>query len=69
MSFMDKLRSWFGGGSSDAGDPHAGHDHSAGGHSHDEPPAPPPPPAPAADPMGMPTSEPAAADKDEDRPA
>jgi hypothetical protein len=69
MSFMDKLKSWFGGGSSDAGDAHAGHDHSADGHSHDPMPEPPAPPAPPADPIGMPTSEPAAPDDDEDQPA
>jgi hypothetical protein len=46
MSFMDKLKSMFG-GSSDAADAHAGHDHSA-----------PEPPAAPADPAGMSTSEP-----------
>lgn len=72
MSFMDKLRSWFGGGSPDAADAHGGHDRSAHDHSaHDmtEPAAPPAPPVPPADPIGMPTSAPAASDDEEDRPA
>lgn len=69
MSFMDKVRSWFGGGSSDAGDAHAGHEHSAHDHSahdhsaHEHTPA---PPAAPADPAGMPTTQPA---PDEDEPA
>lgn len=65
MSFMDKLRSWFGVGSSNGGDAHAGHDHSHDHAAHDVS----APPAPAADPVGTPTSEPAAADDDEDQPA
>ena len=60
MSFMDKVKSFFSGGSS-ATDEHAGHDHSAQPH---EPAAPMPP----ADPTGMPTSEPES-DAGEDRPA
>ena len=59
MSFMDKIKSWFSGGSSAEGDSHAGHDH-----PHE-------PAMPPADPAGMPTSEPTAMDQpgDEDRPA
>ena len=62
MSFMDKIKSFFSGGSS--ADAHAGHDHSAHDHhdhdhSHE--------PAMPADPAGMPMSEPAS--EDEDRPA
>jgi hypothetical protein len=69
MSFMDKIKSWFSGGSSP--DAHAGHDHSAGDHSHE----PVTPPMPPADPTGMPTSappmtdEPELTDAGEDRPA
>ena len=36
MSLLDKLKSVFSGGSSADADPQAGHDHSAGGHSHDD---------------------------------
>jgi hypothetical protein len=62
MSFMDKIKSWFSGGSSAGADAHAGHDHPH------EPAAPAMPPA---DPAGMPMSEPPAMDQpgDEDRPA
>jgi hypothetical protein len=56
MSLMDKIKSFFSGGSSTA-DSHAGHDHSY------EPAAPTPP----ADPAGMPTAEPADTDS-EDKP-
>lgn len=60
MSFMDKIKSWFSGGSSAGADAHAGHDHAAhDDHSH-EPAAPAMPPA---DPAGMPMSEPAAMDE------
>jgi len=52
MSFMDKIKGLFSGGSSDA-DAQAGHDHSGADHTH-EPLAPPTPPA---DPAGMPTSD------------
>jgi hypothetical protein len=62
MSFMDRIKSLFSGGSSDAGD-HAHHDHAGHDHSH-EPVAPPLPPA---DPAGMPTSDPAP-QEDENRP-
>lgn len=62
-SIMDKIKSFFSGGSSPA-DSHAGHDHPH------EPTAPTPP----ADPVGMPASEPAEApepaempESDEDR--
>lgn len=67
MSLMDKLKSLFGGGSSDAQDAHAGHDHSAHDHSAHEPmPEAAAPPIPPADPAGIPTSEPPPAD-DENR--
>lgn len=39
MSFMDKIKSLFSGGSSDSSDAHAGHDHSGSdhpAHDHDE---------------------------------
>lgn len=67
MSFMDKIKSWFSGGSSAGADAHAGHEHAAhDDHSH-EPAAPVMPPA---DPAGMPTSEPAMDQPgDEDRTA
>ena len=55
MSFMDKIKSLFSGGSSAGADEHAGHDHST-----------PAEPMPPADPAGTPMSEPAS---DEDRPA
>jgi hypothetical protein len=58
MSFMDKIKSFFSGGSSAGADEHAGHDHSA--------PQAPAEPMPPADPAGTPMSEPAS---DEDRPA
>jgi len=61
MSFMDKIKSFFSGGSSAGADEHAGHDHSA------QPQAP-AEPMPPADPMGTPMSEPSS-DADEDRPA
>jgi hypothetical protein len=54
---MDKIKSFFSGGSSAGADEHAGHDHSAA-----QAPAEPMPPA---DPAGTPMSEPAS---DEDRP-
>jgi len=59
MSIMDKIKSFFSGGSSAGADEHAGHDHSA--------PAP-AEPMPPADPAGVPMSEPSS-DADEDRPA
>jgi hypothetical protein len=58
MSLMDKLKSIFSGGSSDAADAHAGHDHS------DEPVA---PPLPQADPAVMPTSDAAPSEEGENR--
>jgi len=61
MSFLDRIKALFSGGSADA-DVHAGHDHSAADHSH-EPVAPPLPPA---DPAGMPTSD-VAAEEGRDR--
>jgi hypothetical protein len=63
MSFMDKVKSFFSGGSSAGADEHAGHDHSA----HDMP-SEPAAPMPPADPAGMPTSD-AGTDGGEDRPA
>ena len=64
MSFMDKLKSMFG-GSSDSTDAHAGHDHAAHDHTHE-------PAAPPVDPAGMSTSEPQPSEpqpraEDEDR--
>ena len=50
MSFLDRIKALFSGGSADA---RAGHEHSAADHSH-EPVAPPMPPT---DPAGMPTSD------------
>ncbi|MGH3071087.1 MAG: hypothetical protein ACRDNB_02305 [Gaiellaceae bacterium] len=66
MSLMDKIKSFFGGSSSDASDPHAGHDHSAEEYMPEAAPSMPP-----ADPAGMPMSEPepTASDEDEGRPA
>ena len=61
MSFMDKIKSWFSGGSSadeHAGHDHSGHDHAAHDHIHE--PEPVAPPMPPADPMGMPTGQPPA---------
>jgi hypothetical protein len=60
MSFMDRIKGLFSGGSSDA-DAHAGHDHSGADHTH-EPAAPSTP----ADPAGMSTSD-AAPQESEDR--
>jgi hypothetical protein len=57
MSLLDRIKSLFG-GSSDGADAHAGHDHTH------EPVA---PPAPPADPTGLPTSEPASSEEDEDQ--
>lgn len=66
MSFMDKIKSWFSGGSSAGADAHAGHDHAAhDDHSH-EPAA---PAMPSADPAGMPTSDAPMGGDGEDRPA
>jgi len=62
MSFMDKIKSFFSGGSNAGADEHAGHDHSAHDHSHEAA-----VPMPASEPT-MPTSEPSS-DADEDRPA
>ena len=61
MSIMDKIKSFFSGGSSAGAGEHAGHDHST------QPQAP-AEPMPPADPAGMPMSEPGS-DADEDRPA
>ena len=62
MSLMDKVKSFFSGGSSAGADEHAGHDHSA--HDHSSEPAATPP----ADPAGMPMSD-SGSDAGEDRPA
>jgi hypothetical protein len=61
MSFMDRIKSLFSGGSSAGADEHAGHDHSAQAQAPAEP-------MPPAEPAGMPMSEPGG-DADEDRPA
>lgn len=61
MSLLDRIKSLFGGGSSDGADAHAGHEHAGHDHSH-EPVA---PPAPPADPTGLPTSEPVRSEEDE----
>ena len=63
MSFMDKLKSMFSGGSSDAADAHADHDHAGHDHSH-EPVA---PPLPQADPAVMPTADAAPSEEGENR--
>jgi hypothetical protein len=63
MSLLDRIKSLFGGGSSDGADAHGGHDHTGDDHSH-EPVA---PPAPPADPTGLPTSEPASSEEDENQ--
>ena len=60
MSFLDKIRSLFSGGSS-APDAHAGHDHSGHDHDHSHE-----TPAMPADPVGTPMNEP---EPGEDRPA
>lgn len=72
MSFMDKIKSWFSGGSSAGADAHAGHDHAGhdhAGHDHDHSHEPAAPAMPPADPAGMPTSDAPAAGDGEDRPA
>jgi hypothetical protein len=61
MSLIDKLKSMFSGGSSDAADAHGDHDHAGHDQSH-EPVA---PPLPQADPAVMPTSD--AAEEGENR--
>lgn len=66
MSFMDKIKSWFSGGSSAGADAHAGHDHAAHDHHSHEPAAPAMPPA---DPAGIPTSDAPAGGESEDHPA
>ena len=63
MSLLDKIKSLFGGSSSESADAHAGHDHSDDDHSH-EPVA---PPAPPADPTGLPSSEPASTEEGENQ--
>ena len=67
MSFMDKIKSWFSGGSSAGADAHAGHDHA--GHDHDHSHEPAAPATPPADPAGMPTSDAPMGGDGEDRPA
>lgn len=71
MSLMDKIKSMFSGGSAGSTDTHADHDHHghdhtghdhAGGHEH-EPVAPPL----AADPAGLPTSDPAPSEEAENQ--
>jgi hypothetical protein len=63
MSLIDKLKSMFSGGSSDAADAHADHDHAGHDHSH-EPVA---PPLPQADPAVMPTADAAPSEEGENR--
>ena len=65
MSLMDKVKSFFSGGSSADAHDHTGHDHAGHDHDHSHEPAAPMPPA---DPAGTPMSEPGA-DRGEDRPA
>ena len=70
MSLMDKIKSFFSGGSAadahdHSGHDHAGHDHAGHDHDHSHEPAAPMPPADSA---GMPTSGPGS-DAGEDRPA
>jgi hypothetical protein len=59
MSLMDKIRSFFSGGSADS---HAGHDHSAADHEHPTEPVSPTAPT-------VPTDPPGSASGDEDRSA
>jgi hypothetical protein len=54
MSLLDRIKSLFGGGSPDGADAHADHEPVA-------------PPAPPADPTGLPTSEPASSEEDENQ--
>jgi hypothetical protein len=61
MSLMDKIKSFFSGGSGADAHDHAGHDHSGHDHTHE-------PAAPPVDPVGTPMSEPVS-DTDDDRPA
>ena len=63
MSLIDKLKSMFSGGSSNAADAHDDHDHAGHDHSH-EPVA---PPLPQADPAVMPTSDAAPSEEGENR--
>jgi len=63
MSLLDRIKSLFGGGSSDGADAHSGHDDAR----HDHTPEPAAPPAPPADPTGLPTSEPASSEEDENQ--
>lgn len=57
MSLMDKLKSLFGGGSSDDADAHAGHDHAARDQMA-EPPTPAAPPVSQTGSADIPASEP-----------
>jgi len=54
MSLMEKIKSMFSGGSSDAADAHAEHDHDHAGDDHSHEPA---PPMPQADVAEMPAGE------------
>ena len=63
MSLIDKLKSMFSGGSSDAADAHAHDDPS----DHDHPHEPAAPPLPQADPAVMPTSDTAPSEEGENR--
>ena len=65
MSLMDKIKSLFGGGSSDTADAHAGHDHAA--HDRAAEPTPAAPPVAQTGSAGIPTSEPQPAEEQDDR--
>lgn len=68
MSLIDKLKSMFSGGSSDAADAHAGHDHDDHDHAgHDHSHEPVAPPLPQADPAVMPTADAAPSEEGENR--
>ena len=71
MSIMDKIKSFFTGGSSADAHDHAGHDHSGHDHSdHDQSHDTGVPPIPPADPTGMPMPDPdPGSEADENRPA
>ena len=61
MSLMDKIKSFFSGGSAAGADDHAGHDHSGHDHSHE--------PAGGVPPAGQGGMPPITDPGDEDRPA
>ena len=63
MSLLDRIKSLFGGSSSEGADAHAGHDRPSDDRTHE----PVGPPAPPADPTGLPSSEPATSEEGDDR--